>query len=69
MDLLSIKPLASAVAFALTVALFLPYIRSIRQRRTIPHVFSWIVWAFGTAVVFLAQLADGAGLGAWPIGF
>jgi hypothetical protein len=28
-----------------------------------------MVWAFGTFVVCLAQLADGGGVGAWPIGF
>jgi len=33
-----------------------------------PHVFSWVIWGSTTFVVFLAQLADGGGLGAWPIG-
>lgn len=63
------KELSSGIAFVLTFFLFIPYIRSIRANTTVPHVFSWIVWAFGTLVVFLAQLADGAGIGAWPIGF
>ena len=63
------KEASSAIAFILTYALYVPYIRSIRQRTTVPHVFSWLVWAFGTFVVFFAQLADGAGIGAWPIGF
>jgi hypothetical protein len=31
-------------------------------------VFSWVIWALGTFVVFLAQLAGSGGLGAWPIG-
>ena len=66
---LTFKELASGAAFVVTVALFVPYILSIRQGTTIPHVFSWLIWMFGTFVVFLAQLADGAGIGAWPIGF
>lgn len=63
------KELSSGIAFTLTLVLFVPYIRSIKRGETVPHVFSWIVWGFGTFVVFLAQLADGGGVGAWPIGF
>lgn len=62
------KQAAGGAAFLLTFLFFVPYIRGIRRRETVPHVFSWIVWAFGTLVVFFAQLAGGAGLGAWPIG-
>ena len=62
------KELFSAVAIALTFAIFIPYIRAIARGKTKPHVFSWIIWAIGTLVVFFAQLADGAGVGAWPIG-
>jgi hypothetical protein len=63
-----LKDLLAAAAIVLTFAMFLPYIRSIHQGRTKPHAFSWIIWALGTVVVFLAQLADDAGVGAWPIG-
>lgn len=62
------KELLSAAAIVLTFAVFVPYIRSIRRGLTKPHVFSWLIWALGTFVVFLAQLADSAGVGAWPIG-
>jgi hypothetical protein len=64
-----LKEIASGIAFVLTFLLFYPYIRSIWRKATIPHVLSWVIWAFGTFVVFLAQLADGGGIGAWPIGF
>jgi hypothetical protein len=63
------KEVFSAIAFVLTFALFIPYIRSIHRGLTVPHVFSWLIWAFGTFIVFFAQLSDGAGVGAWPIGF
>jgi hypothetical protein len=63
-----IKELFSAVAIVLTFAIFVPYIRSIRRGQTKPHVFSWVIWALGTFVVALAQLAGSAGVGAWPIG-
>ncbi len=69
LDVPLVKEFASVIALVLTFVLFVPYIRSIKRQTTVPHVFSWMVWAFGTFVVFFAQLADGGGLGAWPIGF
>jgi hypothetical protein len=71
------KETLSAIAIALTFIAFLPYIRSILQGKTRPHVFSWVIWGSTTFVVFLAQLSDvvflaqlsdGGGAGAWPIG-
>lgn len=63
------KELLSAIAIALTIFSFYPYIRSVMRGTTTPHVFSWIIWGSTTLVVFFAQLADGGGIGAWPIGF
>jgi len=62
------KELLSAVAIALTLLAFFPYIRSIIQGTVKPHVFSWVIWGTTTFVVFLAQLDDNGGAGAWPIG-
>lgn len=62
------KEIASAVAIALTLIAFFPYVRSILQGAIKPHVFSWIIWGATTFVVFLAQLDDRGGVGAWPIG-
>ena len=62
------KELFSAIAIVLTFAAFVPYIQSIRQGRTKPHVFSWIIWGLTTIVAFFAQLADQGGAGAWPTG-
>jgi hypothetical protein len=63
------KEILSAVAFGLTFLAFFPYIRSVLRGTTKPHVFSWAIWGSTTLVVFAAQLADGGGAGAWPIGF
>ena len=62
------KEILSAIAIALTFIAFLPYIRSIFQGQIKPHVFSWVIWGTTTFVVFLAQLKDNGGVGAWPIG-
>jgi hypothetical protein len=62
------KEFLSAVAITLTFIAFFPYIRSIINGAIKPHVFSWVIWGTTTFVVFLAQLEDNGGAGAWPIG-
>lgn len=64
-DLISNKQFLNAAAVALTVYSFIPYTRSIFKGQTKPHVFSWLIWGLATLIVFAAQLADGAGVGAW----
>lgn len=63
-----IKESISYFAIAITFIAFVPYIQSIRQGITKPHVFSWVIWGSTTLIVFFAQLADKGGVGAWPIG-
>ncbi len=62
------KELLSAIAITLTFIAFFPYIRSILQGKTKPHVFSWVIWGSTTFIVFLAQFADKGGAGAWVTG-
>lgn len=62
------KESLSIVAIALTFIAFYPYIRSIMQGKIKPHLFSWVIWGSTTFIVFLAQLEDNGGAGAWPIG-
>ena len=62
------KETLSLAAIALTFVAFIPYIRSIFNQHTKPHVFSWLIWSITTFIVFFAQLDDGAGVGAWPTG-
>ena len=62
------KEILSAIAIALTLLAFFPYLRAILQGAIRPHVFSWMIWGSTTFVVFLAQLEDHGGVGAWPIG-
>ncbi|MBI3561285.1 MAG: hypothetical protein HY080_06165 [Gammaproteobacteria bacterium] len=62
------KEILSAVAIVLTLAAFVPYIRTIISGTTKPHVFSWVIWGATTFVVFLAQLEGKGGVGTWPIG-
>lgn len=63
-----VQQILSAIAVVLTFVAFVPYIRAVLAGTTVAHVFSWVIWALTTGVVFIAQLAGGAGIGAWPIG-
>lgn len=63
-----VKEALSVSAILLTLMAFMPYILSIHRGATKPHVFSWVIWGSTTFVVFLAQLQDQGGVGAWPIG-
>ncbi len=67
-DALFSKEAFGFVALILTFVAFYPYFRAIHKGETRPHVFSWAIWGVGTVIVFFAQLSDGAGIGAWPIG-
>jgi len=62
------KEFFSVLAIALTFIAFFPYIRSILKNEIKPHVFSWVIWGSTTFIAFLAQLAGGGGVGAWPMG-
>lgn len=62
------KQILSAVAIAVTFIAFVPYIRAILKNSIKPHIFSWVIWALTTVVVFFAQLRGQGGIGAWPIG-
>jgi len=59
------EPLAAA-AVVIAIAMYVPYIRSIRAGRTKPHAVSWVTWTLVAFVICVAQLADGGGVGAWP---
>lgn len=68
MDAPSYQAAFSATAIVLSVVAFIPYIANILRGSTRPHVFSWVIWAISTFIVFLAQLDAKGGVGAWPIG-
>lgn len=57
------------ISVALSAIGYGSYIRSIIQKRTKPHLFSWAVWAVLMVIVFLAQVSKGAAAGAWVTGF
>ncbi len=56
------------LAIVLTWLAFIPYYKDILRGNTQPHLFSWVIWAFTTWLVFVAQWLEQGGWGAYPIG-
>ena len=62
------KSIFATIAVVISGLSFLPYIWSIFRGTIRPHVLSWSIWGLTTSIVFFAQRAGGAGVGAWPVG-
>jgi hypothetical protein len=52
----------------MAIALHLPYLHGALKRTITPHPFTWSLWTMLTFIIFFAQVADGAGPGAWGTG-
>ena len=60
-----IKNIIGILAVILTFIGYIPYLRDILKGKTIPHVYSWFLWGFVTAIAFALQMSDNAGMGAF----
>lgn len=65
MDTSVVKTILGVVAVILTFAGYLPYFRDIRLGKTVPHIYSWILWTLVTGIIFGLQYTGGAGAGAY----
>ncbi len=46
------KNILAILAVLLTFAGYIPYTKDILKGKTKPHLFSWFLWSFVTAIVF-----------------
>ncbi|HBQ51260.1 hypothetical protein A3B42_01445 [Candidatus Daviesbacteria bacterium RIFCSPLOWO2_01_FULL_38_10] len=60
-----IKTIISITAIILTFIGYIPYLRDTLQGKTTPHVYTWFIWGFVTAIAFGLQVEGGAGVGSW----
>ena len=60
-----IKVFISAVAVILAILGYIPYIRDTLKGKTTPHVYTWFIWGFVTAIAFGLQVSAGAGVSSW----
>jgi hypothetical protein len=62
---MDIKIIAGILASLLAIAAVVPYIVTTLRGQTKPHLFSWLIWTLLNVIGFCAQIAGGAGPGAW----
>lgn len=59
------KAIFGVLAVVLTFVAYFPYLRSILKGQTRPHMYSWLVWFIDAAIIFILQLTNNAGPGAY----
>lgn len=62
------KEFLSGVSIILAIISYIPYIHGMIKGRTLPHAFSWFIWAILTFIAFFAQIDQGGGVGSWLMG-
>ena len=63
------KEAVGLFSILIAACIYLPYLRLTLQKKIVPHPFTWGVWVLLTGTAFFAQVADGAGPGAWMNAF
>ncbi len=59
------KILISIISCILVLVGYVPYIIDILKRKTIPHAFTFFIWAIAELIIWALQVHGGAGVGAW----
>lgn len=62
------KVILGTVAAVLSIAATIPYIIDTYKGTTKPHSISWFIWGTLAGIIFLAQILNGGGSGAWATG-
>lgn len=62
-----IQQITGGLAVALSASGNIYYLRQVLLRRTKPHFFSWLIWGLLGFIGGAAQIAGGAGPGAWVV--
>jgi FtsH-binding integral membrane protein len=63
------KIVLGIIAVAIGLFSFIPYFRDIYNGKTKPHAFSWLIWALLSGIIFIGQILNNGGAGAWVTGF
>ena len=66
---MDLKYILGWVSVVIALVSYIPYLRDIRSGKAKPHIFSWLLWGVMAFIGYAAQLAEGAGPGAWTTGF
>ena len=56
------------ISVAITLLSFVLYFYGIIKGQTKPHAFSWLIWTLLTGTIFIIQVLENGGAGAWSTG-
>lgn len=56
----------AVIAIILKIFSYAPYLIAVIRRKVFPHSISWFIWFLNIFLVFLVQIYEGAGAGAFP---
>ena len=60
--------LIASVSITIALISYVSYFKGVFSRRIKPHAYSWFIWGTTSGIMFMIQLANGAGAGAWVTG-
>lgn len=66
---MEIKSVLGLLSIIIVFFGYIPYFRDVLQKKTKPHIFTWLVWTVLSGIAFSIQLTNNGGPGAWIIGF
>ena len=58
------KLILGTVSFLIPIIGIIPYIVNIVKKKTIAHVYTWLIWTILQTIAVVAQIKNGAGFGA-----
>jgi hypothetical protein len=65
--MVDIKLVFAFAAAALMVIGYYPYLKDLFERRTQPHIYTWLIWAITATIATAGVITGGGNLGALPM--
>lgn len=65
---MSTKELIGIVPVVLALPSYAYYIHTVFKGKTVPHMYSWLIWSVLAGIGYAAQISANAGPGAWNTG-
>lgn len=62
------KIILGITAVVLGIIAYIPYLVDVLSGKTKPHAFTWILWGFVESIIFIIQVLENGGPGAWAGG-
>ncbi len=65
---MDVKTWLGIVTVVMTIGAHIVYVMDIFSGKTKPHIYSWLLWALLTVIVFISLVINEGGAGSWSTG-